>query len=450
MTDSAEAIPGSRSHLTLALSAILHALTHAFGQALVPLYLLIVADLKLGGVRAAALIVTIYGFVYCIGSYAAGILADRFNRKMLLGVGLIGNSLALAAMGLVRQYEMLMLLGVLAGIFGTLFHPAANALIPAHYPRSPGMAIGLLGMGSGLGFWFGPQYAGWRAESATWHWGLVADWQRPCIELGVIGLVVSLIFLLFAREIHKPDEEDHQAAMLPNRVAIEAIMPNLQGASTASPMHMTKWLRRQVILIAAVLSMRDFAGIATISLLSIFLQKAYDYSTKQAGLAVGSMMLLSILANPIAVYMSPGKRRLPALTAVLLLGGVTLLFVPFLAIRWVLPVMGIFQVFQFSSYAISDSALLERVSPMVRGRVAGLFLMLAGTFAALSPWAMGWWTDLLGARAANPSAYFPLFATLGGMMWLASLSPPLIRRLETGDPRNDLINSNPPSLTPAS
>src|SRR3954454_18079134 len=102
----------SKSHVTLALTAVLHALTHALGQALVPLYLLIVLDLKLSGVRAASLIVTIYGLVYCISSYGAGVLADRFNRKMLLAIGLLGNSLAIIAMGLTRQYEMLIFLAI--------------------------------------------------------------------------------------------------------------------------------------------------------------------------------------------------------------------------------------------------------------------------------------------------------------------------------------------------
>src|SRR5689334_10651814 len=92
--------PSFRSHLTLVLGTCLHALTHAYCTALVPLYLLIVADLKLSGVRAASLIVTIYGLVYCLGSYGAGVLADRFNRKTLLGVGLIGNAIAITAMGL--------------------------------------------------------------------------------------------------------------------------------------------------------------------------------------------------------------------------------------------------------------------------------------------------------------------------------------------------------------
>src|SRR5438874_10966574 len=150
-----------------------------------------VKDLRLAGVKQASLIVTLYGLTYSLGSYGAGVLADRFNRKALLGIGLLGNALAITAMGLTRQYEMLIALGLLAGVFGTLFHPAANALAPAHYPRSPGMAIGLLGMGSGLGFFIGPQFSGWRAQSARWQWGAIAQWQKPLIELGVAGVVVG-------------------------------------------------------------------------------------------------------------------------------------------------------------------------------------------------------------------------------------------------------------------
>src|SRR5687768_18384177 len=130
MADSDEP---KRCRTTLALCTLLHAFTHAYGTILVPLYLLMVADLRLDGVNAASLVVTVYGLVYCLGSYGAGILADRFDRKALLGLGLVGNAAAILLMGLTRRYELLLLLGVLAGLAGTLFHPAANALATAHF-----------------------------------------------------------------------------------------------------------------------------------------------------------------------------------------------------------------------------------------------------------------------------------------------------------------------------
>src|SRR5277367_2561787 len=100
-------MPQSRSHLTLAFCMILHAFTHAYAVVLVPLYLLVTADLHLGGVKAAALIVTCYGIFYNVLSYTAGTLADRFDRRVLLSVGLVGNAIAIGAMGLTHDYPLL-------------------------------------------------------------------------------------------------------------------------------------------------------------------------------------------------------------------------------------------------------------------------------------------------------------------------------------------------------
>ena len=126
-----EASPSFRSHLTLVLTTtILHAFTHAYAVLLVPLYLLVRRDFHLELVSSVSLIVTLYGLVYSLGSYAAGAMSDRFNRKALLGIGLLGNALAITCMGLTRQYDMLIALGVMAGLFGTMFHPAGNSLVP--------------------------------------------------------------------------------------------------------------------------------------------------------------------------------------------------------------------------------------------------------------------------------------------------------------------------------
>jgi MFS family permease len=402
---SAVVHPGFRSHLTLFLCTILHAFTHAFGTLLVPLYLLMVSDLRLRGVSYASAVVTVYGIVYCALSFAAGEMADRYNRKLLLGIGLLGNALAITAMGLTRQYELIMMFGVFAGVFGTLFHPAANALVPAHYPKSPGMAIGLLGIGSGIGFFAGPQFAGWRAQAATWQFGTVANWQKPLIEAGVAGLVIGVIFLFVAREVGAHVAADRKRTTLDPR------------------------LRLRITQLAAVLGCRDFAGIATLSLASIYLQKAHGLDAKRTGFILGAMMLTSIVINPFMVYFSPGRRRLPMLAFVLVMGGLVVACTPLAPLKYTLAVLMTFMVFQLGSYALSDAAMLERVAPQVRGRVVGRFLTIAGTFSSTAPFVMGYWTDRLGERAREPSAYLPLFATLGVMMIIATGSTPIIARL---------------------
>ncbi|MDB5296913.1 MAG: major facilitator superfamily transport protein, partial [Phycisphaerales bacterium] len=429
-----------RSAFTLAACIVLHAFTHAYSVLLVPLYFLLAADLRLGGVKRAAVVVTVYSMVYWGLAYASGVLADRFDRKRLLGLGLLGNAAAVLAMGLTRRYEWLLLWAVVAGVAGSLFHPAANALVPAHYPRSPGMAIGLLGAGSGLGFFLGPQYAGWRAESATWHLGTVADWQRPLVELGLVGLVLGVAFLLLAREAPErlarrrqggrggnggPEAVDDVSAAALASMSEPPVLPIHAGGRSLD--RATRW---RVVGLAFTLGFRDFAGVAGLSLASLFLMKAYGYSPRQAGLVVGSMMLLSAVVNPVAVYLSPGRRRLPTLLAHLLAGAALVPFVPHAGgVAGAVVVLCLFQTCQLGSYAVSDAATLERVSPAVRGRVVGLFLSIAGTIGAAGPWVMGAWVDALGDRAATPAGYAGPYLFLCGCLVWSVLAVPLIRRL---------------------
>jgi MFS family permease len=312
------------------------------------------------------------------------------------------------------------------------------------------MAIGILGMGSGLGFFAGPQFAGLRAMSAGWHFGAIADWQRPCIEIGIAGLVVAILFVLLAREarpnvkFHHAPDVDEDDAMLPARISVEAIVTEYTGKDQAHGRAMDPATRRRVIAIAAILGCRDFAGVASLTAVSLYLQKAHGYDVKHAGLIVGAMMLFSILINPLAVYVSPGKRRLPALALCLVSGGIVFALTPAVPVRWAIVILSLFQMCQLGSYAISDAAMLERVDSGVRGRVVGLFLTLAGTFAALSPWAIGSWVDLLGERSHHPVGFVGIFGTLGAMMIIAAFSTPIIARL--GESVGEKLAPSPSTL----
>jgi hypothetical protein len=95
--------------------------------------------------------------------------------------------------------------------------------------------------------------------------------------------------------------------------------------------------------------------------------------------------------------------------------------------------------------------MLERVDPAVRGRVIGLFLSVAGTFASTAPWVMGFWTDALGESAKHPRAYLGPFGLVGGMMLAATLSAPIIARLgePTGEfPIRPMSEATPETLEP--
>src|SRR6185295_7296086 len=50
-------------------------------------------------------------------------------------------------------------------------------------------------------------------------------------------------------------------------------------------------LRNRVLAVAAALACRDFAGVSSLTLASLYLQKAHGFDTRRAGFTVGAMML---------------------------------------------------------------------------------------------------------------------------------------------------------------
>src|SRR5512140_2167121 len=78
---------------TLWLTGALHAFTHLYQVALMPLYLLIQRDFHFQSVGKATLLLTVLMVACFAPSYPLGVLADRSNRKTLLALGLALNSL---------------------------------------------------------------------------------------------------------------------------------------------------------------------------------------------------------------------------------------------------------------------------------------------------------------------------------------------------------------------
>src|SRR5271169_1444243 len=89
---------------TLWLSGVLHAFTHLYQIALIPLYLPIQRDFHFDSVDKVTLLVTIMGLAYYLPSYPIGILADRVSRKKLLAIGLALNGLAFIGLGFAPNY----------------------------------------------------------------------------------------------------------------------------------------------------------------------------------------------------------------------------------------------------------------------------------------------------------------------------------------------------------
>src|SRR5215470_3016412 len=120
-------------------------------------------------------------------------LADRSNRRNILGACVLIWSAFTAACGLSRTYMQFLLtrIGVGSGEAGGT--PTSNALLADYFPaaRRP-MAFSVLALGAPLGAWLGADVAGAVANAY--------GWRAAFLALGVPGVVIGLLVLFTIRE----------------------------------------------------------------------------------------------------------------------------------------------------------------------------------------------------------------------------------------------------------
>ncbi len=388
---------------TLWLCGILHGFTHTYQVALLPLYLQIQQDFKLASIGEATLLMTAMMAAYFLPSFLMGHLADSMSRKKLLGWGLLINASGFVGLGLAPSYPVALLCIIVAGLGGSFYHPAATAMVARLYPSNAGKAFGLVGMGASVGFFIGPVYSGWRAETA--------GWRAPVFELGIAGLVMALLFFRLADADRRLQPAVHRAA--------EPMFPTIG-----------LWL---VFLVACfIFSLRDFAGSSMGTLGSLFLQRAHGFTIKQTGMALSGIFIASLISNPLFGQLSDqGRKRWTAF--VLVVAAAMVAAFPHFPRAWLFPAFVVYGFFFMASYPIIEAALMEAVPDSVRGRVFGSFITVGGLIGNLSHWLAGRWVEKLGSAATQVPTYYRLYVSLAIMIVLSLAGLPclhFIRRRE--------------------
>lgn len=139
-----------------------------------------------------AVFLWIYGFM----SPVSGLIADRVNRKWLIVGSLFVWSTITFAMGYASTFNQLYWLRAGMGVSEALYIPAALSLIADyHDDKTRSLAIGL----HMTGLYMGQALGGFGATIAASY-----SWQSAFTSFGLIGIVYSIVLILFLRE--KPKE----------------------------------------------------------------------------------------------------------------------------------------------------------------------------------------------------------------------------------------------------
>ena len=120
-----------------------------------------------------------------------GKLGDRFGRRTLYLVGVVGFTAASVAIGLAGSIEGVIAFRALQGLFGAMLMPNTLALLRAVFPpKKFGMAVGIWAMISSVSTALGPIVGGLLVEHVNWE--SVFYINAP---IGVIALVFGLVVL---------------------------------------------------------------------------------------------------------------------------------------------------------------------------------------------------------------------------------------------------------------
>jgi MFS family permease len=174
---------GNRGEVAvIALVGYAHAVSHFFHLMIPPLFPWLMQDFDLSFTEAGFLM-TVFFVVSGTGQALAGFVVDRVGARPVLFSGVLLLVLSGIALGIARNYPMLMLAAALAGAGNSVFHPADFTLLNhrVSLPRL-GHAFSVHGLSGNLGWAAAPflmtsvaVFAGWRmAGFAAALVGLVA------------------------------------------------------------------------------------------------------------------------------------------------------------------------------------------------------------------------------------------------------------------------------------
>ncbi len=137
-------------------------------------------------------LMAIFLWIYAFMSPLSGIIADRLNRKWLIVISLFVWSTVTLAMGYAQNIQQLYILRAVMGVSEAFYVPAALSLIADyHQGKTRSLAIGFHTAGIYLGQAFGGFGATLAAETS---------WQFTFHTFGIVGMVYSLILIVFLRE----------------------------------------------------------------------------------------------------------------------------------------------------------------------------------------------------------------------------------------------------------
>ncbi|HEX8342691.1 MAG TPA: MFS transporter [Tepidisphaeraceae bacterium] len=351
--------------------------------------------------------------VYMLTAPIFGLLADRYSRWALVGIGMLVQSLGTFGSGFAPTFAVLLISRCVVGIGDAAYGPAAPTIISDLYPvekrgRMLAWFYAALPVGSALGFGLGGLMHG---LTGNWRWGFHV----------LVPIMATLgVICLFIRDKRIAPRTRH-AAKLPwdqirgllrnrsyviNCAAQTAMTFAIGGISYWMPKYLTDVYLRQYPALAP----EDFARASTITSLG--------FSAVVVVAGLGATLAGGWAGDRLrgrfggSYFLVSGAGMLVGFPLLLLI-----LVTPFPAV-WGVIFLAVFAL--FFNTGPSNTALANVVSPAVRASAFALNIFIIHLLGdALSPWIIG----VIADRSSLAMGFVVVSGTvaLGGALWLIGM-----------------------------
>lgn len=355
-------------------------------------------DFGIGDFQASLLVGLAFTLFYVLFLIPAGIAADRYSRKTVLGIGLAIWSLATIACGFAGGFVSLFVLRMIVGTGEAVIGPCSHGIIGDSFPRhalSKPLAL------QGIGFQAGPA-AGMAAAGAILAAGAagafaglpvlgdLAAWRVAFILIGLPGLLVlPLVVLLHepSRAAGRGTEAERPAALLPFLKGNVRLMGPVLGAAAFSAMGLgvvTGWAPE-------------------------YLQRSLGVSPMEAGASLGLILLAAaVLGQGLYSVVVDWFAARGALDAPIRVGLVpAVLAVP---LSWLAFTMTEAQQFYLALFAYLlcivpfnavNNTIIQQIAPSaLRSRLSALLILVISIVGfALAPALVGWLSEFAFGEA---------------------------------------------------
>ncbi len=197
-------------------------------------------------------------------------LADKSNRRNILGAALIAWSAMTALCGLSTNYMQFLLARIGVGVGEAGGTPPANSIVADYFPAGRrAMAMAIFALGAPIGAWMGADMAGYVAGKYGWH--------AAFLVLGVPGALLGLFVLLTIKEPERGRLDADDKSARPTFLATMAFL----------------WKQKAAVHVTMGAGVCALWGWGLMWFTPTFLQRAYHLSVDQAGAVVGPIHLVA-------------------------------------------------------------------------------------------------------------------------------------------------------------